>query len=297
VPLVHTTLIGRLIHSVSWLFLTSRPPDARIPVEDDGDKIVSAIVDAAAKLIERKTTEKSPKQFAKLQAGSHAQSTTSRVYDSVLHNTLSDRQQFPARPREFRRQLQDPLQKIGSPELSDVLASLASTGLLIHKCERFPIPRGAQGKNSYLAEETRGVRSSYYEPSAVKKMVDRVLADETMLNKLTGRLIQSDLLYKLIRYANCVLLHQARLRKQSVFNTYATAGLSEARTRLNAEGVSQSRLILVRDLTDQKIEALADAYAEQEIQRYETDPHMVLYRLVAILTVLGLSGDTTKSVC
>jgi hypothetical protein len=291
VPLVHTTLIGRLIHSVSWLFLTSRPPDARIPLEDDGNKIVSAIVDAAAKLIERKTAEKSPKQRAKLQAGSHAQSTTSRVYDSVLHNTLSGRQRFPARPREFRRQLQDPLQKIGSPELSDVLASLASTGLLMHKRERFQFPRGAQGKNSYLAEETRGVRSSYYEPSEVKKMVDRVLADETLVRRLTDRLIQSGALHKLIKYGNSVLLHQAKMQEQSIFNTYRTAGLSETRTRLNSQAMRGSRQILVRDLTDELIEALADAYARAEITRYETDPRMVLYRLVAILTFLGLSGE------
>jgi hypothetical protein len=270
--------------------LTSRPPDARIPAEDDGDKIVSAIVGAAAKLIERKTAEKSPKELAKLQMGAHAQSRKSMVYDSVLHNTLSNKQKFPARPREFRRQLGEPIQKIGSAELSDNLASLARTGLLINKREKFPIPRRAPRKDSYLAEEPRGMRS-YYEPSEVKKLVDQVLADETLVRKLTDRLIQSGLLYKLIRYENCVLLYQARLNKQSIFNTYATSGLSEARTTLNADRLSGSPMILVRDLTDEKIEALADAYARAEIHRFETDPNLVLYRLLANLTFLGLSDE------
>lgn len=132
------------------------------------------------------------------------------------------------------------------------------------------------------------MRSSYYEPSEVKKIVDRVLADETLVRRLTDRLIQSGVLHKLIKYENSVLLHQAKMQEQSIFNTYRAAGLSEARTKLNSQSMKGSRQIFVRDLTDEMIEALADAYARAEITRYETDPNMVLYRLVAILMFLGL---------
>jgi hypothetical protein len=242
--------------------------------------IVEGIIRTARKMMEKVTTEKSAKNRAKEWCKPHIQSKKSMTHDAILFNVLNQNQHLPARPRDFRLILSDGEKDIGQAELSDNLARLVNIYLLENKRGDFRFPRGKPKFNSHFARERRG-RLSYYNQTALKVKIDEVLGDPESMKLINGALIASDELYKFLKYSFATSFYQMKENEEAFFNSFKYLGITREQIKLNNK--TPGPWIPISNLSIDKLERLAGAYAHQTIKEDYKDGNGILYTIAALL--------------
>ena len=72
--------------------------------------------------------------------------------------------------------------------------------MLVPKRDKFPFPRGRPSSNIDLDEELKG-RSSHYEGSKVKNILDEVLKDPEVISTIDNEILKSDFFCRFLRYS------------------------------------------------------------------------------------------------
>lgn len=163
------------IYCVYWLRLGSKEAGITIS-EEERAMLVQGIIDSTLRMMERIITTRSPKKSAMDSSKPYQQSKTAITNSTIFFNILTDAQQFPARPRDFRASLADGEKDIGMAELSDILSIMVRQHLLEPKRNNLSFPRGRPKSNTGIVDERRG-RLSYYEQSKLKQMAYQILND------------------------------------------------------------------------------------------------------------------------
>ena len=136
---------------------------------------------------------------------------------------------------------------IGSPELTDVLATLCRRLIIKHSDKSFSSPnlRGRPISQFGSNNETRG-RKSYYEVSRVKQIIDQVLNDHETFIKIDGAVTSSNIYFKYIKYSIEVFLQMQRNRKEflktyrPIFKKY---GFTESNiAQIDKENISDDQI-------------------------------------------------------
>jgi hypothetical protein len=253
--------------------------DGANSVTDEDKKLVTkGIIDTTLKMMENIVTQRSSKKRAKTWCGNHNQSTNARTYNTILFQLLVREQHLPARPRDFRLKLADSERNIGRAELSDNLAKFVRINLLERNEKAFPFSRGRPKFESHLSDERRG-RRSYYKLSKIKEIIDDVLKDFNVVKSIDNALITSNILYKFLKYSFETALYQIKENPNAFRNSYEPA--------IKKYGIQNSSndgsLILIKDLSEDKLKSLARMYAKNTIENFKKDEKNILYTLSALL--------------
>ena len=239
---------------------------ANFHLNDDDDSIISinekqksAIADGiiwgTLTVIKRTIERKSPKQRAVYDSKPFRQSKTAVTDNTISINVLTNDQELPARPRDFRSVLADEEKNIGGSELSDVLRSLCRRLLVEHSKKSFSNPRGRPISSSDPSNETRG-RKSYYEIARVKQIIAQVLNDHEYFKKIDNAITSSDIYFKHRKYSIETALHQMKKDEKKFLKTYKPV----LKNNLNKTEPSNT-YISTKDVTDDWIEKNATALA------------------------------------
>jgi hypothetical protein len=197
--------------------------ESRITINKDQKAILSqGIIDGTLKLMEQTIRRESPRKSATHDSKPYKQSKSAITDNTISTNILTDNQQLPSRPRDFRISLADEERDIGNAELSDRLSAMVRRHYLEHKGDKFPFPRGKPRSNTKLADERRG-RFSYYERSRIIQIIEEVLKDKEFFSKIDNAVTKSDIFPKYRKYSIEVGLHQFRENQQAFLNTYKPA--------------------------------------------------------------------------
>lgn len=206
----------------------------------------------------------------------------------TLFNVLIGRQKLPAHPRDFNLDLPDG-QKIARWDFHVVLLSLVRSGLLQNKKHDFPYSRG-RPMEQRLGEERRG-NPGYYEESELKRIIDECLSDGKILKKINKLILRSDQLRKFIIYSLQTHLYQIRF-SENAFRSSNRPAITEYGIRQVVD--IDGSWVLVRDLSDQRLDRLSEAYAYRTIQEFKITRGKSLYMLLITSFILVLSS-TEKS--
>ena len=144
---------------------------------------------------------------------------TAVTANTISINVLTNDQELPARPRDFRSALANEEKNIGGSELSDVLRSLCRRLLVERSKKSFSNPRGRPISSSDPGNETRG-RKSYYEIARVKQIIDQVLNDHEYFKKIDNAITSSDIYFKHRKYSIETALHQMKKDEKKFLKTY-----------------------------------------------------------------------------
>lgn len=249
--------------------------------KDDNDAIIDFISHAVEKMMEKIITEKSPRNRGRSWCRPHNQSQKRLTFDSIFVNLLVGRQEVPARPRHIRLNLAEKERTIGSGELSDVLAKLVALYILDGHWDDFPLPRGRPKRK--LSPESRG-RDSYYDFSDLKKLVQAVLKELPTTKLLDDRLLSDQKLYRFLKYSFSSAFYQAKEDEEAFLNSFRPYGLSEQQLELNKKNMGP--WILFKDLSKEKLENLAGAYAKKAIEHLKKNDLPIIYEIAIILDMI-----------
>lgn len=169
--------------------------------EEERAMLVQGIIDSTLRMMERIITTRSPKKSAMDSSKPYQQSKTAITNSTIFFNILTDAQQFPARPRDFRASLADGEKDIGMAELSDILSIMVRQHLLEPKRNNLSFPRGRPKSNTGIVDERRG-RLSYYEQSKLKQMAYQILNDPESVGKIDKAILNSETFYRFLRYSS-----------------------------------------------------------------------------------------------
>jgi hypothetical protein len=254
--------------------------------------LIHDIIDSCLKLMEKITTEKSPKKRARKWSGTNSQSKMAITRDSILFNLLTYKQPLPARPRDFRLQLTEEEKNIKRWDLTEILTSYVRMNLLDPKRDDFPFPKGRPKSNGYTAEERRG-GTSYYEPSKIKEIIDEIITDPQAIKEIDNTLIGTEIFYKFIKYSFETAFYQIKENKDAFFNTYKPAIRKYGLVYNNKEEQNKT-WIYARDLTENKIMALSEQYADGAISQFRNDGKNIIYTVAGLLYLRDVYDSKDK---
>jgi hypothetical protein len=244
--------------------------------------VIEGITSTFLRLMQR-VTQLSAKNRARAWCRAHNQSKKKITHDSILYNILSGKQCLPARPRDFGLNLSDEGKDIDPAELSDVLTRIViNIRLLDRKHDDFPFRVGRPSSQSYLADERRG-RLSYYKPSRIKKAIDETLHDEKAIESINRSLLGNKLFYEFLKYSWATTLYQMKQSEESFLNTFKTVGITKKQLDQNYEEKSQDKWIAINDVSEEKLQSLSTAYAQETIKRYSRNRKTLIYLVAGLL--------------
>jgi hypothetical protein len=183
------------------------------------DFITKGIIEGTIELMNSTITRENPQKRAKRFTKPHSQSKNAITKDTIQYNVLKEIQKLPARPRDFRKQLEDEEKNIDKSELSDILSTPILNNLLTRKKEKYPFRRGKP--NSDLAEERRG-SLSYYEKSDILQIIDTIIKDSERLKKIDDNVIHEKVFQDFIRYVYEVKKEEKEQNEIAFKNSYKT---------------------------------------------------------------------------
>ncbi|HYZ58790.1 MAG TPA: hypothetical protein VE544_03955 [Nitrososphaeraceae archaeon] len=154
-------------------------------------------------------------------------------------------------------------------------------GLLQNRRDKFPYPKGRPIKER-LGEEQRG-HPGYYEESRLKVIVDECLRDPELLEEINNSIMKTDLFHRFLKYSFQTHLYQIQFNEKAFQNSNRPViqkyGFQE-KVKLGGSWV------LVRDLTDERLDRLSGAYTQKTVQELSGAGKSVLYILLVISFVL-----------
>jgi hypothetical protein len=257
-------------------------------IDEEKILIIQGIINTSLKMMEKTMTEKSAKKRAKRRSGSHNQSKTDMAHNNILFDLLIGKQHLPARPRDFRLNLADKEKNIGRAELSDILSSIVKISMLENKRNNYPYPRGRP--KLYLSDELRGRKDSYYESSKIKVIIDEILNDPEAIKAIDNALIGSDIFYNYLKYSFETALYQMKENEQAFLNSFKPMIRKYGLSYKKKDELDES-WIYVKDLTEDKLKALAGAYSRNMIAQFKKDGKNIFYTIAGLLYF----GDAYKS--
>jgi hypothetical protein len=166
--------------------------------------------------------------------------------------------------------------------------------LLNRKRDDFPFPRGRpkSKSNGYTAEERRG-GPSYYEPSKIKEIIDKILKDPQAIKEIDNALIGTEIYYKFIKYSFETALYQIKENEDAFLNSYKPAIRKYGLADKNKEEQNES-WIYARDLTENKIKALSERYAHSAIAQFRNEGKNIIYAIAGLLYFRGAYDSKDK---
>ena len=123
------------------------------------------------------------------------------------------------------------------------------------------MPRGRPKRQ--LSEEKRG-RLSYYEFSNLKKSISEIIQDPMLLASIDEKLMQSGKLHAFLKYSFEAAFYQAKENEKGFRNTFRPFGVSEEQLEMNKK--KEGNRIRFRDMSQEKLRQLADAYARKTLE-------------------------------
>jgi hypothetical protein len=181
--------------------------------------ITDGIIWGTLTIMKRTIERESPKKSAVNNSKPFRQSKTAITNNTISINILTNEQELPALPRNFRSKLANEEKNIGNSELSDVLALLRRRLILKHSEKSFSYPRGRPVSTSDPSNETRG-RKSLYDTSRVKQIIDNVLDDHESFEKIDNAVTGSDICLKHRKYSIEAALYQMRGDEKKFVDSY-----------------------------------------------------------------------------
>jgi len=245
--------------------------------------LVQGIIDSTLKMMERIITSKTPKNRARDSFKPYQQSKTAITENTILFNILTNGQQFPARPRDFRASLADDEKNIGMAELSDVLSRMVRRYLLEPKRSNLSFPRGRPKSDTKIVNERRG-RLSYYEQSKIKQITNEVLEDPESISKIDDAILKSGLFYRYLKYGFETYLYEIKENGKAFLNTMRAPIMKYGLKQKELDGLD----IFARDLTPEKIKRLSKAYATNTMKTFQKDGKNILYTIAALFFLLNV---------
>jgi hypothetical protein len=237
--------------------------------------------------MERTITAKSPKKRARVILNPHQQSKKVIAKNTILFNLLTNNQQLPAQPRDFRASLAGEEKDLGGPELSDILSLMVKQYLLDPFRNDLTHARGRPKSDADIVDERRG-RPSHYDQSELKLIVDELLTDTELVKKIDSEVINSETFYRFLKYAFETLLYQMKENEKAFLNTMRGPIMKYG---LKDKKELDSSDILVRDLTPDKIKMLSKGYAIYTKQQFQRDGKNVLYTVAFLFFMLDIYGS------
>lgn len=142
-----------------------------------------------------------PKKIADSFCNVQNQSKERKARNAVLFNLMTENQNLPARPRDFRINFPEDVQNIRKSQLSDVLSSPVRMNLIDNKRDKFPFKRGRPIQdNESLSEERRG-GPSYFTESKFHQIIDKLLENPSDFEEIKTELQAMDEYYKFLVYS------------------------------------------------------------------------------------------------
>jgi hypothetical protein len=244
-------LLFEKIQDVYWLLLTDK--ESRITINtEQKSAITNGIIWGTLTLMNRTIGRESPRKCAAHNSKPFKQSKTALTENTISINILTDSQNLPARPRDFKASLADEEKNIGNPELSDVLASLCRRLILKDSKRNFSNPRGRPISDSNPTNETRG-RKSYYKESNVKQIIAQILDEQEYFENIDKAITSTNIYFQHRKFSIEAGLHQMKTYKKEFLNTY--------RPVFKRYGLKPSNAQINKDITDELIKKIATGLA------------------------------------
>lgn len=140
-----------------------------------------------------------PKKIADSFCNTQNQSNERTARNAILFNLMTENQNLPARPRDFRLNLPQDVRDVSRSQLSDVLSSPVRMSLIDNKRDKFRFERGRPVQdNEGLSEERRG-GPSYFTESKFNQLIDRLI--ETDIEEIKRELLKMDEYYPFLVYS------------------------------------------------------------------------------------------------
>ena len=156
--------------------------------------IIKGTIELMKSTVTSETLQKRSKRFTK----PYFQSKNAITKDTIQYNILSEIQILPARPRDFRKKLEEEERNIDKHELSDIFSTPILKNLITRKKEKYPFKRGRP--NSDLAEERRGA-FSYFEKTELLQIIEIILRDSERLKKIDDNVTHDKVYQEFVTYA------------------------------------------------------------------------------------------------
>jgi hypothetical protein len=129
-------------------------------------------------------------------------------------------------------------------------------------------PSKNKGKNG---DKKRGRVYAIYSKTHFLKNIDRILEDASCVALITHKITRSQALYKYVYYSVITALVQAKNNQDKFLLSY------------QPYGVHLTHLPSLGTLSWADIRALADVYAQTQVQLAKTRPNLGLYKRAAII--------------
>jgi hypothetical protein len=175
--------------------------------------IIKGTIELMKSTVTSETLQKRSKRFTK----PYFQSKNAITKDTIQYNILSEIQILPARPRDFRKNLDEEERGIDKHELSDIFSTPILKNLITRKKEKYPFKRGRP--NSELDEERRGA-SSYFEKTEFLQIIEIILRDSERLKQIDD-IVTNDKIYEdFFKYSIGVKKEVKKQNEIAFKNTY-----------------------------------------------------------------------------
>jgi hypothetical protein len=138
-----------------------------------------------------------------------------------------------------------------------------------------------------LSPESRG-RDSYYDFSDLKRLIQAALKELPTTKLIDDRLLSDQKLYRFLKYSFSSAFYQAKEDEEAFLNSFRPYGLSEQQLELNKK--SMGPWILFKDMTKEKLENLAGAYAKKAIEELKRNNIPIIYEVAILLDMNNAYG-------
>ena len=132
--------------------------------------------------------------------------------------------------------------------------------------------------------ETRGRKDSSYDSSIMKEIIGEVLSHSEAIKEIDNKLLSSPILYEFVRYLWETALYEAKSSELAFKNSYKPAikryGITSAQS-------GDRSYILVKDLSEDKLKALAKAHAIRTIRRFEEYDKSIVYTIAGLIHLIN----------
>jgi hypothetical protein len=252
--------------------------------------ITKGIIEGCLSLMKEIITKKSAKDRAKKWSEPHSQAKTNVTRDTILFNVLTGKQHFPALPRHFRSNLEEEKNIRRWDLTKGILNFMVKNHIMRNRGGCFSYSRGRPSR--FLADERRGRIDSYYEPSRIKQVIDEVLTDSEAIREIDDALIESEMLYEFLKYSFETALYEIKISEEAFRNSYKLAVIKYGILSKKKDELDES-WILVKDISEVKLKALARAHAHDAIHRFKIHDKSVLYTIAGLIYLVnGYDSET-----
>jgi hypothetical protein len=253
-----------------------------IITDEEKKTITEGVIDASLSLMKDITTNQTPKNLAREWLGTHTQSKTNIARDTALFNVLTGKQKLPSLPRQFRINLDDEEKNIRRWDLrKGVLTYLVDNHILANRGSILGTTRGRPVKS--LETETRGRKDSYYDSSMIKEITDEILSDPEAIREIDEALLASPILYEFVKYAWETALYEAKANESAFRNSFKPA---IRKYRIAYADKDDRSYILIKNLSEDKLKALAGAHAVKMIQGFKDYNKSILYTIASLVYLI-----------